>query len=255
MTDARADKFAVVTGTSSGIGAAVAAQLLEHGWTVAGIARRPSQLKHSRYTHLEIDLADAAALPHATDEHLVPRFRNTKWARVGLVNNAASVGPLVPVHKIQPAELLRLNAVNVAAPIWLMGVVSRNTEASVPLRVVNVSSGAAVSGIPGLAAYGSSKAALRLAGMVAAAEWQSTVAYAPTRKDVAVLSYQPGTVDTPMQGIARSFDAQEYPWVKMFRDFAEQGRLVPVALPAREIVEFLESNGQPPFAERRLKTT
>jgi len=29
---------------------------------------------------------------------------------------------------------------------------------------------------------------------------------------------EPGTVDTPMQGIARSFGTNEYPWVGMFRD-------------------------------------
>ena len=252
MTAIRTEKFALVTGTSSGIGAAVAGQLLERGWTVTGIARRAAGLNHPCYRHLALDLGDLTALTRATDEHIVPQLRDAKWARVGLVNNAANGGPLGAAHTIQPAELMQANAVNVAAPLWLMGVMSRHCEPGVPLRIVNVSSGAAVQGIPGLAAYASSKAALRMAGMVVAAEWQSNVPHAPTRADAAILSYEPGTVDTPMQGVARSRAPEEYPWVGMFRAFAEQGRLVPPALPAAEIVAFLEADGQPAFAERRL---
>jgi NADP-dependent 3-hydroxy acid dehydrogenase YdfG len=37
-------KLALVTGTSSGIGAAVAAQLLGDGWEGVGVARRPARL-------------------------------------------------------------------------------------------------------------------------------------------------------------------------------------------------------------------
>ena len=42
-------KLALVTGTSSGIGTAVARLLLEGSWTVVGVARRAAQLDHPRY--------------------------------------------------------------------------------------------------------------------------------------------------------------------------------------------------------------
>jgi hypothetical protein len=55
-----------------------------------------------------------------------------------------------------------------------------------------------------------------------------------------------------MQVTARSASAEAFPWVTTFRDFAERGMLVPPDAPARDIVKFLETDGHPPFAERRL---
>jgi benzil reductase ((S)-benzoin forming) len=248
----RTEKFALVTGTSSGIGAAVADQLLERGWTVIGMARRPSAIEHAFYHHLAVDFGNPIALTRAMDDEVIPKLRDNEWARVGLVNNAANGGPLGPVHTLNPAELLYLYAVNVIAPLSLMGALSLHCKSNVPLRIVNLSSGAAVQGFPGLSAYGSSKAALRMAGMVLAAEWESPAPHATLRTDAAILSYEPGIVDTPMQTAARSQPAEQFPWVGVFHGFAEQGRLVPPSLPAADIVAFLESDGQPAFAESRL---
>jgi benzil reductase ((S)-benzoin forming) len=245
-------RLALVTGTSSGIGAAVAAQLVERGWTVIGMARRAAAIDSPRYHHLAVDFANPIALERAMDEQVIPELRDGEWARVGLVNNAATGGPLGPVHALHAGQLLYLYAVNVVAPLLLMGVVSLHCDVKIPLRIVNVSSGAAVNGFPGLAAYGSSKAALRMAGMVLSAEWESPAPHATVRNDAAVLSYEPGIVDTPMQTAARTSPEEQYPWVGLFRGFAEQRRLVQPAMPAADIVAFLESDNQPTFSESRL---
>jgi benzil reductase ((S)-benzoin forming) len=133
-----------------------------------------------------------------------------------------------------------------------MGFVIRRAQSDVALRIVNVSSGAAVHGFPGLADYCGSKAALRMTGMAAAAELDSALRRTPAPRDTAILSYEPGIVDTDMQLAARSRSPSDYPWGGLFRDFAARGALVPPAAPAAEIVEFLETDGHPRFAERRL---
>jgi hypothetical protein len=74
------------------------------------------------------------------------------------------------------------------------------------------------------------------------------------RRDAAILSYEPGVVETDMQRYARSRSPEEFPWVSMFQDFAARGLLVPAERPAAEIVAFLESDGQAAFAERRLRS-
>jgi benzil reductase ((S)-benzoin forming) len=246
------DRFALVTGTSRGIGAAVAARLLERGWCVAGVARHRAAIDHPAYRHLAVDLADPGALASAIEGECGALVVDPKWRRVGLVNNAALGGALAPLETIDPVELARVAAVNWIAPTWLIGFMLRRAGSGVALRIVNVSSGAAVRAFPGLGDYCGSKAALRMIGMVAAAELDSPLRVTPAPSDTAILSYEPGTVDTSMQEAARSRPLAEYPWGGLFRDFAATGALVPPALPAADIVDFLEADQHPRFTERRL---
>ena len=91
-----------------------------------------------------------------------------------------------------------------------------------------------------------------MAGMVLAAELDAP-ARSPVRPtDVAILSYEPGLVDTPMQALARSQPAESFPSAPMFRDFNSGNMLVPPDAPAAELVAFLEADGQARFTERRF---
>lgn len=246
-----AERFALVTGTSAGIGAALADQLLARGWQVVGIARRAAAIDHPHYEQLRLDLGDLAALAAAVESRVVPRLADPRLQRVGLVNNAATTGQLGPVDHLDAESLGNVYAVNTAAPVWLMGRFVRACASATRLRIVNVSSGAAVRAFPGLSAYGSSKAALRFVATTLAAELD-----APERsgsdRDVAILSYEPGVVDTAMQATARSIPKEAFPWVGMFQQFAERGVLVQPAAVTGEIVRFLESDTAARFAERRF---
>ena len=244
-------KLAVVTGTSSGIGAAVASQLLGAGWDVVGIARRPARLTDPRYRHVQLDLADGTALVTRIPVALDGLLGADGVRRVAMVNNAATASLAGPLDRLEPESLLALYALNLAAPIWLMGYLKRAVRPGVPVRIVNVSSGAAVSPFPGLAAYSSAKAGLRMAGMIYAAELDSPPAGAAASPDITILSYEPGVVETEMQVTTRGIPEAEFPWVGMFHQFKAQGLLVSPDAPAGEIKAYLEQDGHPRFLERR----
>jgi len=244
-------RLAIVTGTSSGIGEKVSRQLLQRGWEVIGISRRPVALDTPGYAHCSLDLADVARLTPGLETQVGPRVRDRGLTRLALVNNAADVALLGQVDQLEPAGMLQAYAVNTIAPVLLMGWVLRTAPSRIPVRIVNVSSGAGVEPFPGLGAYGNTKAALRLAGMVLAAELDLRAAGGAPR-DATVWSYEPGVVATPMQDAVRSSSAETVPIVQVFKDLSAQGLLRPADAPATEIVSHLEADGHPRFSEQRF---
>jgi len=245
------DRVAIVTGTSSGIGAALTRALLSSGWNVVGLARRFPDFESPHYEHLEIDLGDVAGLKTLAETRIVPLLRRSRWKRVGLVNNAAMEGGMHGVEHSDPLRLVRVLTVNAVAPIFLMGLAARKAPAAAHLRIVNLSSGAATRALPGTGEYGASKAALRLAGMVLAAELESAERAGGPRPRAAILSYEPGIVDTDMQRRARS-SARDAPWARIFVDFAERNLLQPPDAVVGEITDFLAGDDPEGFAERRF---
>ena len=243
-------RIAIVTGTSSGIGEELARQLLRRGWDVIGIARREPAIDSSGYTHCSLDLADVAQLTPGLERQVRPRLRDGGVTRLGLVNNAADVALLGQVDQLEPGGMLQAYAINTVAPVLLMGWMLRTASSGIPVRIVNVSSGAAVEPIPGLGAYGCTKAALRLAGMVLGAELDMRAGGAP--RDVTVWSYEPGVVATPMQDAVRASTTETVPIVQLFKDLHAKGQLRPADLPATEIVSYLEADGHPRFSEQRF---
>lgn len=246
---AKTERIALVTGTSSGIGAAVVEILLDDGWQVIGMSRKRADFDNPNYRHIEIDLGNLQRLKDIAESDLAKVLGEDRWERVGLVNNAADIGTLRPMQEADPLRLAQTFAINVAAPMYLMGFVVRAVPAASMLRIVNISTGAAVQPLPGGSDYSASKSALRMAGMVLATELQSDERPGGARRNAAILSYAPGVVDTPMQVTAR---APDRPWNRMFVNFHEQGQLQPPRAPAIEIVSFLDSDRCEPFAERRL---
>jgi benzil reductase ((S)-benzoin forming) len=243
------DKLCVVTGTSAGIGLAVAERLLAQNWRVLGIARRDSPLHDRNYTHVRLDLAQAEAVQRYFQDDFAHEFPAGDFRRVGLVNNAALLEPVAPLPKLGLEALAAAFMVNSVVPVWLMGFFLRHCG-STPLRIVNVSSGAALNARAGWAAYCATKAALLMAGKVFADE--AAHAGAASHRDAAVLSYEPGVTDTAMQTLVRGFSSEDFPSVQRFQQFYEQGQLKDPALPARDIAAFLERDHAPPFSEGRI---
>jgi 3-oxoacyl-[acyl-carrier protein] reductase len=98
----------VVTGSSRGVGRGLAEVFLGRGWTVFGCSRSGSDLRHERYTHFEIDVADERAV--------VGMFAAVRKAGVplsALVNNAGAASmnhmlttPVATMHKLWGVNVL-----------------------------------------------------------------------------------------------------------------------------------------------------
>jgi NAD(P)-dependent dehydrogenase (short-subunit alcohol dehydrogenase family) len=242
-------QLALVTGTSRGLGKAVAARLLEHDWTVLGMSRSapPSELSGAHYRHVSIDLSNLDAVQSICND-AIPTLLAEGCTRLGLVNNAGVLAPMGPLPELDPEALHVSWVVNVLTPVLLMGACVRH-GGSLPVRIVNLSSGAATDAYPGWAAYCAGKAALRMADQVLATELEEVPGL--QGRDVAVVSYAPNVVRTRMQEEIRNMAPARFPRLQKFVDLHESGSLVEPEAPAAEICDLLSADHLPPWSDRR----
>lgn len=240
---------ALVTGSSRGIGAAVARELCERGWSVLGLARSagPTDLGDA-YTHVRCDLSEVGAFP-VLELALSAHDAMRSATRLALVNNAGSLEPMQPLHRVDPAQLSRSLNLNLVAPVWLMGLCLRSSEA--PLRIVNLSSGAATNAYPGWSAYCAGKAALKISGEAFALEVQEVPEL--EGRDVRLVSYAPHVVATSMQEAIRATRVEDFPRRQRFIDMHEEGALVDASGPAREIADLLAAEDLPALSTLRFE--
>jgi 3-oxoacyl-[acyl-carrier protein] reductase len=181
--------YVIVTGTSGGLGRAIAQRLVADGFKVVGIARRPVSAQDigidpEAYVHIQYDLGNIDGI-----NDLVRGLVAEHGKPFGLVNNAAlgNDGLLPTMHNSDIEALVR---VNVTAPLVLTKFVVRQMLASKRGRVVNISSIVARTGYRGLAAYGATKAAME--GMT------RSLARDVGRRGITVNAVAPGFLETEM---------------------------------------------------------
>src|SRR5438477_1919171 len=143
---------AIITGVSRGLGEAIAVQLLAHDWTVVGVGRKSGiRLRGDHYRFVEVDLEDTAAI----EAKLAPPLTDIARARptaVVCVNNAAVAGPVGIAGRIPHAEIAASLTANLIAPVMIANLFCRIfTDGETDRRIINVSSGAAQTPLPGSA--------------------------------------------------------------------------------------------------------
>ena len=243
--------LAIVTGTSRGLGTAVAGELLKRGWRVLGTSRgeAPADLSaQTGFAHERCDLGDAVRVREVFDG-VFARELAAGASRVALINNAAQLD-MKHTGEQDLAELIQSLTVNAAVPTWLMGWALRNTPQSTPLTLINVSSGAAHGPYPGWSSYCQTKAALLMAGQVLEQELAEVPAL--QGRPVAVVSYAPGVVATQMQARIRASKLESFPRRARFDDLHRDGDLVDASLPAREMADLAERDDLPSHSVLRF---
>jgi NAD(P)-dependent dehydrogenase (short-subunit alcohol dehydrogenase family) len=170
----------VITGGAQGIGAALAAAVNAAGGTaVVFDVVKPAD---AAVEYVEVDVADRSSV-QAGVSAVVDRYGRID----GLVAGAA-VQSRSPVLETDPAEWTRTLQVNLDGVVWTCQAVVPHMVARRSGSVVVFTSGMAVSGYAGAAAYASSKAALTAFAKTLAAE------VAEHRVRVNVVA--PGVIDT-----------------------------------------------------------
>jgi NAD(P)-dependent dehydrogenase (short-subunit alcohol dehydrogenase family) len=155
-------RVAVVTGAGSGIGRAVARQMLAEGYRVAMAGRREPQLLETADGHLEaLAVPCDVTVPDDVERLFASVLR--RWGRVDvLFNNAGVFGPAASVDEISLADWEATVAVNLTGSVLCAGAAVRAMKAQSPQggRIINNGSISAHSPRPRTVAYAVTKHAM-----------------------------------------------------------------------------------------------
>jgi NAD(P)-dependent dehydrogenase (short-subunit alcohol dehydrogenase family) len=193
-----AQRIALVSGASRGIGREIARQLVEeHGFLVLAGARDPRTVDlRGSVVPLQLDVTDLASIEAARR-----RIESDPGRLDVLINNAGVGGPTDRAADVDPEEAHRVLETNLFGAWRLAQATLPLLHASDAPRIVNVSSGmgqlAAMGG--GYAAYRISKTALNALTRVLAAD----------EPDIRTNSICPGWVRTDMGGAGAPRSVEE----------------------------------------------
>jgi short-subunit dehydrogenase len=156
-------KAALITGAGSGIGRALALEAARRGMSLALVGRRPERLAETRAQLPSVAqcLVIAADVTSPEARRALRDRLAQEWGRLHfLVNNAGMIAA-GPLTLAQDAELARLMATNLLAPLALTRDLLPLLRAGAPSRVVNMGSMLGDIALPLFAAYSASKFGLR----------------------------------------------------------------------------------------------
>ncbi|MEU7468879.1 SDR family oxidoreductase [Streptomyces sp. NPDC044984] len=161
----------LVTGASSGIGAATARAACLAGARVVLIARREERIVGlAEELGKDVALAVPCDVTDRAQVEAAVRAAVEKFGRIDVLVNNAGQGLQATVDAIDPDDFRALLELNLVAPLVLMQAVLPQMRERKGGAIVNVSSGIIWSTLPGSGAYAASKAALQKLSAIARAE-------------------------------------------------------------------------------------
>ena len=228
--------FFLITGTSSGIGEALALNILEKGHTVLGISRsRPNNLTAENYHHFPFDLTETSKISEIMEK--VNKIVNgQQFDYICLVNNASAVEPLGSIENCPPADIDTHVRIGLIAPMLLTSIfIQRFNDMEFRKKVVFISSGAAFTPLVNESIYCATKAGINLFAQVIGLEQKDK------ENGFEILAIGPGMVDTPMQLTVRSKTNDEFGLVDFFKQAFLDGKLQEPSKVAEKIFTILEN--------------
>ena len=191
------DKNIVITGSTDGIGYALASQLIKQKTNLICINR--SSEKVDKF-HEEIDTSNVKFLDLVTDLALLDEAKCIEMVNEivkdfheihGIVLNASILGSMKPIKDIDEGEWRKVFEVNIHANFLLIKHLMPLLSSKSKAKIILLSSGVADIGRAYWGAYSASKFALKGLAEILADEC--------TQSNMQIISFNPGATNTKMR--------------------------------------------------------
>jgi len=233
----------IITGASRGMGLCMAQQLLARHHSLLCISRNTSTTlalaatqaqATERLTQWTADLAEPAPVAERLANWLASQTP-ADIASVTLINNAAVIPPITPLHASDLLALARAVRVGLEAPLLLSAAFLGATRHwAVPRKVLNISSGLGRRPMASQSAYCATKAGMdHLTRCLALDE-----AAQPNGARVCALA--PGVIDTDMQLQLRSAAPADFADQAAFAQLHLSGQLTSPDEAAARVLAYLQ---------------
>lgn len=216
----------IITGTSRGIGKAIAENYLSLGEKVIGIGRNHT-ISHTGYSSIHCDLSD----PGPVELISFPDMDNEK---VIFIHNAGILGKVDYFEKLDPQEITKVMQVNLFAGAAILQKLLQQLPKTVAFKCIFISSGAGKTPIASWASYCASKAAVDLFCRTIQLEEQQL-----GRTNFHCLSVAPGVVDTDMQANIRNTQQTSFSEVDRFKEYKHSNQLYSPELVAKKLFKLV----------------
>lgn len=222
-----------ITGTSSGLGKAIAeAALTDPAAKVYGYARRCT-ISHENYFHTTIDLTDLQAVKEIEFQ------AHSDAVKIILINNAGTGSEIKYFGELEADKIISGYQVNAIAPHLIMNkFLSAYKAINCEKIIINITSGAASNAYDGWSIYCATKAAIDMMSLVADKEQQIR------NTGFKIFAIAPGVLDTPMQDALRKTDAHDFSRINKFKDLKESNQLAEPSLVAEKIIAIVKNPAQ-----------
>ena len=229
MTEAK-QKIAIVTGGSAGLGLAIAEKLTQDNIYTILIGRDEAKLQAAKNamgdnaTFITFDLNDLKGIPA-----LVQQIHQ-QYGRIDILVNNAGINMKKNFTEVTDEDFQKILTINVNAVFSMSREVVKVMEEQGNGSIINISSMAALFGLPKVIAYTASKSAIE--GMTKA------MAVELSPKGIRVNSVAPGFIETDMSAKALNNDPERKQKVLSRTPMGHLGKPEDVA----EAVLFLATN-------------
>ena len=234
----------IVTGSSRGMGAAIARRLVAPEHRVIGIARQAGP----EVPGLEPWQQDLSHPTEAAERLQDWLAKQSPLASATLINNAGVISRPGPIEQTSLGDLSNAIRVGLEATLLLSAAFLRATRPwGVPLKILNISSGLGRRAMAGSAPYCAAKAGMdNLSASMALDE-------AERPNGARIVSLAPGVIDTDMQIQLRAADPAGFPEQQRFMDFKTSGALMSPDEAAGKVIAYLHRPdfGSQPVADVR----